>query len=290
MEDRDWQILITLHNMKNMTKAAETLYISQPAFTYRLKQLEKEFQTKIVHRGKRGVEFTPQGEFLVQYAKKMLIELRKTKEQVLDMNDEIRGTLHLGVSSNYARYELPPLLKLFIEKYPRVEINLITGWSSEVLQYLNKEVVRIGIVRGDVHWQEGKLLLREEPICVAYKSKIEIEELPYIPRINYKTDISLKNVIDQWWHSQFTNPPLVTMDVDRIETCKELVLNGLGYAIFPKICLTDADGLYTVDLLHNNDNQPLRRQTWMIYRHESLEMTLNKAFVEFMTEYHQKQT
>ncbi len=69
MEYRDWYILQTLYQEQNITKTAETLYLSQPALTKRLRQIEKEFGVQIVQRGSRGVHFTPQGEYLAKWCR-----------------------------------------------------------------------------------------------------------------------------------------------------------------------------------------------------------------------------
>jgi DNA-binding transcriptional LysR family regulator len=283
MEERDWVILQTLFEEKNITKAAQALHVSQPALTYRLQQLETEFDTKIVFRSKKGVEFTAQGEYLVHYAADMLKRLRNTKEAVKNMESKIQGTLRLGVSSNFARYQLPPLLKKFLAIYPDVEIHLKTGFSSDVSQLIYKEDIHIGIIRGEHSWNEQKLLLAQEPLCLVSKSKIDINQLPSLPRIHYKTDPSLQSVINQWWQEKFNQPPFITMEVDRIDTCKEMVNNGLGYAIFPKACLTEGDELYHVNLT-TEDNKEILRNTWVIYRNMSLELNIIRAFIDFIEE------
>lgn len=283
MDEKDWHILTTLHEEKNITKSAQRLYISQPALTYRLQQLEKEFDTKIVSRGKKGVEFTVKGEFLVQYAHDMLYQLRKTKEHVLNMDNTVKGTLRLGVSGLFARYELPSLLKEFLAVYPDVEVNLKTGWSSDIHQLLQKEESHIGIVRGDYNWKENKILLHEEKICIASSKKVDFEDLPFLPRVNYQTDQSLKNTIENWWQETYSAPPMISMEVDRIDTCKELVLNGLGYAILPEICINNDEELYIAPILLN-ENRYLLRNTWIYYRDVTLELAQVKAFIDFLND------
>jgi DNA-binding transcriptional LysR family regulator len=279
VEEKDWLMLKTLYEEKNITKAAELLYISQPAITYRLQQLEKEFGTKVVSRGKKGVEFTSQGECLVNYAEKMLLELQKTREMVQNMNNKVKGTLRLGSSNNFARYRLPLLLKQFVEFYPEVEINVKTGWSHELLNSLYKDVIHIGIIRGDHNWQEQTHLLFKEPLCVASNYRISLDDLPDLPRINYQTDLHLMQTIKHWWHKKFTRPPLITMEVDRIETCIELVKNGLGYAIIPSIGLNEQDSLFTE--ICSVDNNTIVRESWLLCRDASLELSVVKAFVDF---------
>lgn len=283
MDEKDWYILTTLHDERNITRTAQRLYISQPALTYRIQQLEKEFCTKIVSRRKKGVEFTVKGEYLVQYANQMIYQLRHTKEHITNMDEAVKGTLRLGVSGLFARFELPSLLKDFLKEYPQVDVNLKTGWSTEIQQMLQKEEAHLGIVRGDYSWKEHKILLREEKICIASSRNINFKELPSLPRVNYKTDPSLKNTIDNWWQETYTKPPMISMEVDRIDTCKELVLNGLGYAILPEICIQEND-LLCVSPIKIDDNRFLTRNTWLFYRDVTLELAQVKAFIHFLNE------
>ena len=281
MDERDWIVLQTLYKEKNITKAAQMLYISQPALTNRLQQLEKEFNVKIVNRGRRGVQFTPQGEYLAKCAHEVLLSLQKIKENVLNMEDNIEGTLRLGVSTFFTDYMLPDLLKLFKEKYPNIEFKVTTNFSSHIAHLIQNQDVHIGIVRGDYSWKDKKQLLFEETICIASKEKIELQDLPYLPRIDYHTDLPLKNSIDNWWSENFTQPPHVSIEVDKADTCKKMVLNGLGYAILPSMLLNDIDDIYKIDI-KTIDGNPLIRKTWMLYHEESLKLNIVKAFVDFI--------
>lgn len=283
MDEKDWSMLVTLYEERNITKAAQRLFISQPALTYRIKQLETEFKTNLIARGKKGVEFTVKGEYLVQYSKDMLNQLRKAKEHVSSLDKEVKGTLRLGASGLFARYQLPVLLKNFLHLYPDVEISLKTGWSSNILQMLQKEEAHVGIVRGPYNWNENKVLIQKEKIFIVSSKKIDVKDLPFHPRVNYMTDQSLRDVIENWWQETFTVPPNVSMEVDRIETCKELVLNGLGYAILPEICIKEDDPLYKEPIVLNN-NSFLQRETWIFYRDVTLELSQVKAFIDFLIE------
>lgn len=281
VEEKDWIILETLHHEQNITKAAEKLYISQPALTYRLQQLEKEFGVKIVNRGRRGIQFTPQGEHLVKYATDMRLQLRQTKEFLRNMDNTVTGILRLGVASNIATYILPSILKQFLEQYPDVEVRVMTDWSSNLVHSVYSQHVHIGMIRGDYDWPDEKHLMMEENICIVSKHEIRLQDLPSLPRINYKTEPSLQNTIDLWWKERYSLPPNIAMEVDKMETGKEMVLNGLGYAILPTIVLGGQDDLYKINLTTQH-GEPWKRKSWMIYRKESLNLTLIKEFVDFM--------
>ncbi|WP_110928453.1 LysR family transcriptional regulator [Bacillus massiliglaciei] len=281
MDEKDWKILQTIHKERNITKASERLYISQPALTYRIKQLEETLNVKILIRGKKGVDFTAEGEYLVQYANAMLANLVKMKEHLENMDNKIKGTLRLGVSSIFARYELPMILSDFLKIHPDIDIVLKTGWSIEMNQMMHKEEAHVGIVRGNYNWQGKRYLLDEEKIYVVSKHEIELTELPKLPRIFYETDHSLMTLIDSWWEEKFDAPPHYTMEVDRIDTCREMVINGLGFAILPGICIKGFNHLHKIEIssIYNND---VSRKTWLIYRENALELSTVKAFVDFI--------
>jgi DNA-binding transcriptional LysR family regulator len=124
----------------------------------------------------------------------------------------------------------------------------------------------------------------EEPLLVASKKEIALDKLPYLPRIDYKTDPTLKDAIDTWWLETYAQAPLITMHVDKLETCKEFVLNGLGYAVLPSITIRNNEDFFTIKLL-SKDNVPVVRRTWLIYRKESLEISIIKIFIDFLKNY-----
>lgn len=281
MEDKDWAMLETLHHEQNITRAAERLYISQPALTYRIQQLEKEFGVTIVNRGRRGVQFTTQGEHLVKYAKDMLLQLQHTKEYLRNMENKIAGILRLGVSNNIATHILPPILKQFLELYQDVEIRVTTDWSSNLIHPVYNQHVHIGMIRGNYDWLGDKHLIMEENICIVSQHEIDLSDLPHLPRISYKTDPSLQHVMDLWWKERYSQPPNIALEVDKMETGKEMVLNGLGYAILPAIVLGKQENLYKINVT-TKDGVPLKRKSWMIYRQESLSLHLIKGFVDFV--------
>lgn len=282
MDEKDWTAICILHEEKNLTRSAERLFISQPALTYRLKNLENEFGTRLFFKVKGGIEFTSEGTHLAEYAGEMLKKLQRTKDFMLNMQNEVRGTLRLGVSSNFAQYKLPKLLKEFSTQYPNVQFNVNTGWSTDIMHLLDSSNVQLGIMRGNYDWYGRKTLLHKERLCLISKKEVELDRLPELPFINYKTDSSLKNLINGWWHDRFSDPPMVTMETDRQETCKEMVKNDLGVAILPEICLQPGDNLFTYGLSYKNGD-PVLRNTWLMYNEDSLQLSTVKNFIDFLS-------
>lgn len=93
VDEKDCLMLCYIAEEQSMKRAAERLYITQPALTYRLNQLEKEFAVPLIVRGNRGTKLTMEGERLVEYAKRNLRELTELKEAVIHLRGEVKGTV-----------------------------------------------------------------------------------------------------------------------------------------------------------------------------------------------------
>jgi len=280
MEDRDWIIIKVLYEYKNVTKAAQALFISQPSLTARIRQLEEELGVKMIYRGSRGIHFTPEGDYLAHCAQQMLTNIRQIKEQVINMGADIKGTLRVGASNYLSKHKIPRLLGLFKEKYPNVEFNVITTWSRDICSLLNNQDVHVGFVRSDFSWRGEKHILYEEPICIASKNAISLNDLPKLPRIDYHTDESYKMLLDSWWSNNYAQPPTIGMTVSYLDICKSMVINGLGYAIVPSNLLDDAKDIHKIYITDKEENLILRK-TWMLYQKEIVEIKIVRIFFEF---------
>lgn len=281
MDDKDWRILKTIAEERNLTKAAARLYISQPALTYRLKNIEEEFGAQVVSRVPSGVELTPQGEYLLAYAAEMLHKFGAVKERIKNMVDKVQGSLRIGASSVFAHYTLPKILKGFLTFYPEVQVSLKTGLSSKVVEMLQRQEVTLAIVRGDHEWDGERFLLSEEPLCLASRGPVEFGELLARPYIRYNTDFALQRLLEDWWRKNFNAPPNTAMEVTTMETARQMVLHGLGWSILPGIGLARKYGLYSQPL-HWPDGTPLMRKTWVLCSNGSLELQTVRAFLNYL--------
>ncbi|EGO62986.1 LysR family transcriptional regulator [Acetonema longum] len=262
MDERDWLIIKVLYEQKNITKTAQTLFISQPSLTARIRQIEDEFGVKMIYRGSRGIHFTPEGDYLADCARKMLTNTRQIKEQVINMGTDIKGTLRVGASNYLSKHKIPRLLGLFKERYPNVEFNVITIWSRDICSLLFNQDVHVGFMRSDFGWRGEKYILYEAPICIASKKVITLKDLPDLPRIDYHTDDLHKALLDTWWNENFSQPPTIGMTVGYLDICKSMVINGLGYAVVPNDLLEDVGYIHKIYITDRQGN-PILRKTWI---------------------------
>lgn len=91
MDERDWKIVTVLHEQQNITRASKLLYITQPALTARIKQIEEDLGIVLLYRGNKGVRFTQAGEYVVEFAQKHLTALQIFRKQLVDRSILMRS-------------------------------------------------------------------------------------------------------------------------------------------------------------------------------------------------------
>jgi DNA-binding transcriptional LysR family regulator len=285
VDTNDWMILKTINEERSLTKTAKRLYISQPSLTYRLNKLEKELGVTILNRHSTGVSFTIQGEYILKYSEEMLEKLRFIKNSVQNMNEPVSGTLRLGISTVFAKFKLAPILKMYHNRFPYVEIDLKTGSSTlQLPDMLENRTVDVIIRRGDFNWPEKKHILFEEPCGLVSAYPIEFNQLPSIPWI--QDDMAPVTNADKefydWWQSNFSSsPPTNIIQVNSIEACIQMVSEGLGWTVLPKIHITNRRSLYFRPLTWSH-GQPMLQKTVMAYRYLSFEQPAVRTFIDFI--------
>lgn len=281
MNEKDWLILKTLSEKKSITKTAQSLFISQPALSSRLQQIEARFGTAIVVRSKKGVQFTPEGEYLVKGACDILKRIQVLEENIQNMQETMTGTLRIGTSHFFTKHMLPDLLASFKAQHPGIEFKVTTNWSREIISLIQNNEVQIGFIRGDYDWTGEKELLFKEKMYISFKNEFSLTDLPYMPRIDFHNEYSTQLLLDKWWNEHFSIPPRIGMEVDKVDTCKEMVSRGLGYAFLPATIFNENDKLCNYEIVYKS-GQSLMRKTWMFYQKESTDLKLVKAFLDFI--------
>lgn len=288
MNEQDWLIINTLYKHRNVTNTARALYISQPAITLRIRQIEELLSTKIIERGNKGVTFTPTGEYLATCAQEMLHRMNSIREELASISQTYKGVLRIAAPSILIKYRLSGLISEFRQLYPHINFEVSTMQSSDVIAKTKSGHIHLGLVRNEFGWNDDeKILLAQDRVCAANRSPFQLSELPHLLGIEYCTDGYYRHFLDKWWQANFSTPPTIGIKVSNIEACREFVLAGAGYAILPSIAVENLPNLHKIDL-YDELGQPVVRKTWLIYKQETLMLKLPKIFLEFAQQYFQK--
>jgi len=132
----------------NFRKAAEHLFLTQPAVTLQIKALENDLGVRLFDRAAGRISLTRQGSILLGYAHKVATLISDAEREIGTDDGKVSGDLSLGVSTTIAQYVLPRLIGAFLDEHPRVQFSLRSGNTSEVVRFLLDGKVSIGLIEG----------------------------------------------------------------------------------------------------------------------------------------------
>ena len=132
----------------SFTKASQELFISQPAITKHIQELESTYQTRLFDRQGGKISLTESGQLLLEHCERILEEYRKLEYEMHLLHNQYTGELRLGASTTIAQYVLPPMLGTFISKFPQVELSLLNGNTREMEAALQEHRIDLALVEG----------------------------------------------------------------------------------------------------------------------------------------------
>jgi len=148
MFDFRLQVFQTVAKRLNFTKAAAELYISQPAVTKHIQELEHYFKVKLFDRNGSRIKLTSAGEILLQHTEQLFAIYRNLEFEMNHITSQRSGKLRLGASTTVAQYVLPPVLAAFHKKFNEVQVTLTTNNTEQIEQALNNKEIDLGIIEG----------------------------------------------------------------------------------------------------------------------------------------------
>ena len=277
----DYEFLLELYHSKSITQAAHALYISQPALTKRLRQIEQELGTILVNRNVKGVQFTMEGNYVIEYAKKKIADYRELKMALNGITKKNSAALNLASANTIATEVLPDLLRRYQEKFPDIHINLRALGSDDAVQCIYNSIADVGFVCSDQPRSFESVFIRREYMTLISDHPVSICDLPFLPRIDFISNQNSDLLISNWWNNHFDIPPYVSMNVSSVQTCIRLVQRGLGYSILmDRAAYEDLPGIHR-QMLYSSSGEPISRNDYMIFLPEAAKKPHVSEFISF---------
>ena len=250
------------------------------ALSKRIIAIEEELGVTLMVRSRQGIHFTAEGEKVLYYSQEAKKLLELMREDLKDDNKVISGTLRAGISINYSQYNLPQILSEYKKKFPNVTTHVTTEYSRNLFFKITNGEVDIAIVRGEFPWNENKILLEEENICLIYNNQDIDKDLSELQYIGRKTDTTFEREIAQWLRENDLKIKKDGIYVDNINTCVEMVKQGLGWAIVPEICLKNFKG--QIKPLVFKNRQAFTRSTYLLYSNSVAKLPQVREFIKII--------
>ena len=177
----DFRLKVFQSVAKNLsfTKASQELFVSQPAITKHIQELETYYQARLFDRQGSKISLTKAGELLLKHSEKILDDYKQLEYEMHLLHNEHIGELKLGASTTIAQYVLPPLLANFIAKFPQINLSLINGNSRGVEAALQEHRIDLGLVEGIFRLPNLKYtpFLQDELVAVVHtQSKLAVTD------------------------------------------------------------------------------------------------------------------
>jgi DNA-binding transcriptional LysR family regulator len=225
-------------------RAADSLYVSQPAVSLQVQNLERQLDVPLFDRGGRRAQLTEAGHLLLSYGDRILALCQETCRAIEDLQNLQGGTLIIGASQTTGTYLMPKLIGIFRQSYPDVAVQLHVHSTRRTCWSVMNGQVDLAIIGGEVPL-ELQSALEIEPYAddelalvlpvfhpLAQKDVVQREDLYKLGFIALDAQSTIRKVIDQILVRGNIDPRLlkVEMELNSIEAIKNAVQSGLGAA------------------------------------------------------------
>lgn len=246
------KILHAISSEGSFKKAAEKLYISQPAVSLQIQNLERQLNTPLFYRDKRKARLTETGQLLIKYCERILSLCDETCRALDELHTLQSGSLIIGASQTTGTYLMPRLIGIFKNKYPQISIELQVHSTRKISWGVANGNIDLAVVGGEVpqelqkdlritSYAEDELALIL-PISHPFSTLefIQKEDLYRIRFIALNTQSTIRNVIDNTLiqHGIDSSYLKIEMELNSIEAIKNAVHSGLGAAFVSVSAIT----------------------------------------------------
>lgn len=238
------RILKAIATKKNFTRAASSLYISQPSLSKQIKILEENLDTVLINRERNNISLTESGKVFLQYSERILILCEESCRALVDLKKGDRGNLKVGASQTIGTYLMPRILALFAQNYPQIDLKVQVNSTRTIATSIIKREIDVAIVGGEmskklkkrltiqpfVYDELSLIISKSHPFAI--KKVIKKEDLYCLDFITLHSTSTIKKFIDNILiqNDIQTNSLRTILQLNSIEGIKTAVSLGLGAA------------------------------------------------------------
>ena len=269
------RIFLAVAEQLHFTRAAEALYITQPAVSAAIQSLEQEYGVKLFHRISRRIEMTDAGRLFQLEAQKILEQVAFAERQLRELNNLQRGELKIGASLTVGNYWLPAKISQFKQQYPGIQVQCKLGNAEEICEGTALGRFDLGLVTGDVK-PVLKELLEQEAIAtdrlriVVGRShpwftqpQVSVEDLLTTAWVMREPGSGAQQMFEQAlndWGVELSELQ-VALVLSTSEMVKAVVEQGVGAAALPELMVEKELKLETLRAIAVKDEQHSDRNT-----------------------------
>ena len=249
METANLQAFIKVAECGSFSIAARQLFLTQPAISKRIKQLEQHFGSTLVDRKSKQLHLTQTGRSLLPRAREIINNIQSARQYISDMEGSPMGSVSMATSHHIGLHRLPPVLRAYTAQFPKVNLDLSFMDSEQACQLIEHNDLDIAVVTLPF---EESAKLRFTPvwhdrlvICCATQhpltsvNNLSLQQLIKYPAVLPSQGTFTREAIEKALHEVISELK-ITLETNYLETIKMLVSVGLGWSILPQSMLDNS--------------------------------------------------
>ena len=293
MADRRLQVFHTVARQLSFTRAAEQLFMTQPAVTFQVKQLEEHFSARLFERSHGRIALTPAGELVLDYAERILGLSAELDKRVSDLTGAVSGPLQLGCSMTIAEFILPRVLGEFKARHPQVQTHMTVANSETIENRVADNTLDIGLIESPAHLPglHSEVCCEDELVMIcapayplARLQTVTAAQITGEPYVSRESGSGTRQFSDNYFRQCGVAPDdlNIVMELGSPEAIKGVVETGIGVAIMSRA--TVVKELKLGSLVAVPLEPRLIRTLSLVCPREKFRSRLLSTFVEFATD------
>jgi len=271
-------------------RATESIGLTQPAISIRIKELEKQLGVELFDRLGRGVRLTDAGRIVEEYAARLMIVLGEMHLAIDELKGFRRGQLRCGATRTIAAYLLPKTLVHFKRRFPNVEAKMMVGGTAEIEKRMLANELDVGLVRGTLKnpssfkvfyfFTDELVLIAHSNHPLARYHRVSLKQIARFPLIIREKGSFQRLTIDEGFRAAGI-PYRCMMEIETSEAVKKAVAEGLGCSIAP-FCSIQLEKETKALAYARIAGAPMKREFWAIIHKERKLLGPVKPFLELL--------
>jgi DNA-binding transcriptional LysR family regulator len=290
MHVENFKIFSDLVESESFSRAAKLNGITQSAVSQQLRAMEKHFNILIVDRSQKQFRLTREGQKLYESAKEILYLYDKLNSELQEMKKVISGTIHISTVYSIGLHELPPYVKVFLAKFPEVNIRVEYRRANMVYEDILTNSIDLGLIAYPQKHKQLEVLPFHDDVLVlvvspehpfADRKSVDIQEVAGQKFIGFEPDIPTRKATDAIFKEENIEAEPV-MEFDNVETVKRAVEINAGIAILPQTTVVreEAQGLLKILKFKN---KTYKRPLALIHRKGRVLTPAIKKLIDLLT-------
>ena len=283
---RQLEVFVAIASTGSVRAAAERLFVTQPAVSMALAELERQLNGQLFDRERGRLHLSPRGKEALPMAQEVIERLHELLRHSQGTDQILTGELRIGASNTVGNYLVGDLLGPFVSRHPQVSLRVSVENTSAIASGLVEHRIDVGCTEGPINhpqlesfpWREDELVVCSAPThALAQKAKLKPKHFEGAQWILRESGSAMRNQVEQALSALPSGT--ILLELGQVEAIKQAVIAGLGIACLPQAAAADSVAAGRLTIL-DTPFLDLRRRLSLVLHKSRYRGALIEAFMQ----------